>query len=369
MLSTMFKKAILYVKEVQDLGLFAAMANSQIYQLLIASSLYFVMLPFLGLLMTVLTLIDAYRLAKASNQNFDKWSSFIISSICTVCASVSLYGTAASLIWGFSFAAGPWLFLSSLLVGLSQQLFMLGLSVYRAYESARDPVQRLHYIQAVWQHAFITGLVIAITGAVVFLLLTPAAPLIGSISACTAIALTGMNMLWRVIPYHWKQAIKGQLNLGKPQVTEQPLVIDNLQLDDHLNVDANKENASHQRMFSHCDYSAEVRIRDLVSAQHYLREIIVHKIERLNLAVLNEKNGHKKSSLSDILWLLDEHDPISKNVLLKQYPQAFQSFWAEKGDVEQIVDAVLIFQDRYREQIILESEMAAIPDVPPNLSL
>ena len=81
-----------------------------------------------GVLLTFLAVINGYKLAKASNKNFDKWFQFIISAACAVLASVSLYGTALSTAYDMAFLAGPWYFFSSIVLASFHQLVMLGLN-------------------------------------------------------------------------------------------------------------------------------------------------------------------------------------------------------------------------------------------------
>ncbi|MGL5742058.1 MAG: hypothetical protein ACRCXC_05670 [Legionella sp.] len=92
------------------MALFATMIKVEWATAFSASPLYYVMLPFIGLLLTLSALINGYHLAKASNRNFDLWFLFVASVVCAALASVSLYGSAIAMALGFSFAAGPCFF-------------------------------------------------------------------------------------------------------------------------------------------------------------------------------------------------------------------------------------------------------------------
>ncbi|MDI1351733.1 MAG: hypothetical protein PSV35_03035, partial [bacterium] len=200
-------------------------------------------------------------------------------------------------------------------------------------------------------------------GAVVFVMLTPIAPAVGSAFALTAVVLTGVNLLWRMIPYNWKQAIKHALHLGKPQL------IENTHLDDALEAQndyaAEVSVGTYHRIFSQCDHSAEIKIRDLPAGINYLHHIINKKIDNFNKKPIphSEINIQKEELLSILRLSIDKPDPLSKRHLLEQYPLAFQSFWADKGEVEHIYDAVVVLKSKYLAQktAVLPTELGEVP--------
>lgn len=346
----LFQKAVLYIKEIQEAGLFALMANSRIFIIFSFTPLYYVMLPFIGLLVTVLAVMNGYHLAQASNKNFDKWFGFISSTTCAVLASVSLYGAALSTVYGVAFLAGPWFFLSSVVLASCHQLVMLVLNGYRAYESSEGSSQRMHYIQAALNNLFILGLLTAAVGTVAFVMLFPIAPILGTVFALTAASLTLVNILWRILPHNWKQSIKGLLHLGKPELLEQEPLHHSQESINIPDSSFNKE-VTHHRIFTRFDYSTQVKAMDLKAGEAYLQRLILRKIAVLQDDSLprDEKNNQKAEVITAVSLALTRHTAISKTTLLKQYPLAFQSFWAEKGDVEQLFDAALVLCDKYEQ--------------------
>lgn len=354
MLIRWIQRAVLHIKEIQDAGLFALMADSRIFIAFNGSPLYFVMLPFLGFLLTVMAVINGYYLAKSANKNFDKWFGFITSAICALLASISLYGAALATAYEFSFAAGPWFFLSSVVLVSLHQMVMLGLNSYRAYESLKGSVQRMHYIQAIINNLFNLGLAAAITGSIFFVMLFPVAPVLGSAFALTAVALTLLNMAWRLLPSNWKQMIKNILFLGKPEslaheeTTQCPELISNL--DKPLTGEE-----GYTRIFTRHDYSAEVKILGLIRGEEYLQNTITRKIASLSKSSLPEtdQNQQKLGFLNEIAYSLSQHVKIRKGDLLHKYPLAFQSFWTEKSDAEHIYDAAKILIAQYEEYTLL----------------
>ncbi|MCL9684375.1 hypothetical protein [Legionella maioricensis] len=350
------QRAVQYVKEVQDVGFFALMSDSRIFMFFTGTPLYYVMFPFMGFLLTISALFNGYHLAKARNKNLDQWFGFITSAVCAVLASISLYGAAISTAYGLSFAAGPWFFFSSVLVAAFHQLAMLGLNGYRAYESLQGSAQRMHYIQAVINNLFVLGLLTAVVGAVAFVMLFPVAPAVGSAFALTAVTFTLLNILWRFTPHNWKLSIKGLLHLGKPEPIEQEQPTESSELISTLDAGLQHDHLYH-RIFTRCDYSAVVKAMEPTAGEAYLQKIITRKIAVLQGSSAHEmeKNTQKAAFLADISSALNEHRAMNKKELLRTYPLAFQSFWADKGDVEQLFDAAKVLFDKRERQIILDA--------------
>lgn len=280
------QKAVLYTKEIQDIGLFAAMADSRFFLAFSASPLYFIMLPMIGLLISVLALINGYQLVKANNRTIDKWSQFLISSVCAVLASVSLYGAVVATALGLTFVAGPWLFFSSLLIASGHQLFMLGLNGYRAYECPQGSAQRMHYFQSTLNGLFILGLLSAVLGAVIFVMLLPIAPYVATACALTAAAFTVMNILWRLIPYNWKQTIKEHMNLGKPELLIQNKPSQSLALQ-NVSDSASSHEAKNHRLFT------EVLMKKANPVEHQIEKILLQTLRTTYYTVIGSSNDKK----------------------------------------------------------------------------
>lgn len=349
----LFSKSIMRIKDVYEAGLFAIMANKDIFTIFNGSPLYFAMLPILGVLSTITGLIKGYELVRAANKNFDQWFAFIASMLSAVLTSVSLYGAVIASYYEFSFALGPWFFLASVGVGFVHQLAMLGLNSYRAYEASNNLRQRMHYVQAAISNLFALGLLSAVAGAVTFVLLTPIAPVVGSIFAITAIGMTALNILWSIIPISWRRGIKSGVYLGKAELVleinehENPNIITSAL----LNVVDMAPPHSHQRIFSKEDYSAEIRVKPYKKGLDYLEKVMQHKIHALEASPKSEKNLEKKRLLKSVLHSLKKETDFSKLALSKSYPLAFQSFWAEKGEVEQIIDAAELLIIKRNDEI------------------
>jgi F0F1-type ATP synthase assembly protein I len=349
MLIGIFRKALFYMRGVQEVGLFALMSSARLFQLFNASPLFFVVLPMLGFLYTIQGILNGYELSKASNKNVDKWSNFFVSLSCSILSGISLYGAVVATALGVTFAAGPWFFFTSVLLAFAHQTTMLCLNAYRAYESWEDKGQRLHYLQALINNMYILGLVTAVIGSVVFVMLTPAAPVIGSICSLIAVAMTGFSMLWQIIPDSWKNPLKAQFFLVRDVEPEQDDCSSSHMLETtpvqrvHLEL-----NSGAVRIFSKCDYAAMISTKDNDAATSYLRQVIERKIALYKNQPVphQEKNRQKRSLLEHLKTNLNRDIPFSKEEILGEYPLAFQSFWAETGEVEQIVDALVLIQDR-----------------------
>ncbi|KTD73592.1 hypothetical protein [Legionella tucsonensis] len=347
MFVTHFQRAITYIREAQEIALFITLADARLSAIFRISPLFYIMLPFIGFLLTVNALINGYYLAKASNHNFDRWFLFTTSAACAVLASISLYGAAISMALGYSFAAAPWFLISSLIVAWGHQLVMLSLNLYRAFESPPNSIQRMHYIQAALSNLFTMTLLASALAAVVFTLLFPIAPAVGTLFALTAVLFTGLDILWRIAPYSLKQTIKGWFHLSKPDVTQDAIASQ----EEILKLKNLKEEANypkHYRIFTCCDYSAVIRTMALDAIKPYLVGLIQCKLQVLGQKadLQNDKIKDKISLLTTLLNVIENPREISKKDILARYPLAFQSFWSEKGEIEQIFDAVIVSQNR-----------------------
>ncbi|MFJ1267305.1 hypothetical protein ACD661_01900 [Legionella lytica] len=350
MLVNKFQKVITYIRETQEVALFSTMADTRWYSAFGGSPLFFIMLPFIGILLTLNALMNAYKLAQASNKNLDQWFNFIASATGAVLASISLYGAVLSAFMGLSFAAGPWFFLSSLSLAITHQTIMMGINFYRAYESEADRSQRMHHVQAALNNVFVLGLLSAVVGAVLFIMLLPSvAPTLGMVSAMSAAALTLFDMMWRTLPHNGKIWIKERLHLGKSELSQnnmQPRVAKGVRLDVE---EAQEINPNHHRLFTRFVYSNEVKGMTVEQAGNYLTHVIQRKINAYGddtIAPYDAKTNDKIIVLNKLITVISKKEDalVSKDALIAQSPLAFQSFWAEKGDVEQLVDAVMLFQ-------------------------
>ena len=83
-------------------------------------------------------------------------------------------------------------------------------------------------------------------------------------------------------------------------------------------------------------------------AKTYLQMVVQNKLNTLmqNREPQSKKIEDKIALLKDVLHAVKHHTEVSKEKLLEKHPLAFQSFWAEKGEVEQLFDACLVFQDK-----------------------
>ncbi|HHF7380603.1 TPA: hypothetical protein ACPSKF_001106, partial [Legionella anisa] len=347
MFVTHFQRAITYLREAQEIALFTILADARLSAIFRTSPLFYITLPFIGFLLTVNALINGYRLAKASNRNLDRWFLFAASAVCAVLASTALYGAAIAMAFGYSFTAAPWFFTSSLIVAWGHQFVMFGLNLYRAFESPPNSIQRMHYIQAALSNLFAMTLLASALGAVVFTLLFPIAPAVGTLFALTAVFLTGLDILWHVAPHALKRTIKGWFHLSKPDVAQDAIA----NQEEILKLKNLKEGEpKHHRMFTCHDYSAVIRTMEIGAIKPYLLKLIQNKLQILGQKVdpENEKIKDKVSLLIVLKNAIENPQEISKKEMLATYPLAFQSFWTEKGDVEQILDAVIVSQSRHR---------------------
>jgi hypothetical protein len=350
-----FQKLVTYIKEIQEVALFTTMFNAQWYFAFVAFPLFYIMMPFIGFLLAINAFINAYFLIKANNQNLNQWFNFITSLICAVLSNVSFFGAAVSVLLGITFNIGPWFFFSSLMVASIHQITMLMINFRRVYESLAGSDQRMHYIQAALNNLLMLTLFSAASGAVFFTLFFPTlVPLVGACFAICTVFLMGVNILWRMMPYNWRLGIKRFLNLGKHELNHACKSEENIK---SFPDKKEEKNPNHHRFFTRMDYSAKIKNMDVEAAKDYLIQIIFSKIAsyKSNEA---QKIQDKIAVLNEALDALKFGPKLAKRSLLKEYPLAFQSFWPEKGDVEQIIDAALTIQVNSQHKTCNNSQSA-----------
>ncbi|WP_158617406.1 hypothetical protein [Legionella sp. km772] len=341
------------------MALFAIMSDEDIFFIFNGSPLYFAMLPMIGLLSTILVVANAYELSKANNKNFDRWFGLIVSALCATLASISLYGSVIASYYELNFALGPWFFLASVAVAFTHQFALFSLNCYRAYESLSNSAQRMHYVQAAFNNAYHLGIIAAVAGALTFVMLTPIAPALGSACAITAVCMTAVNLLWKMLPASWRDKVKAHLELDKPKFGEEEVYHFPPDLKAEKKVHPESE-LSYQRLFTKRDYSAEIQHQSFSQGLNHLQKIIQEKINRYNAAALphSEKNEQKKALLLELKNSLNNDLCFSKRRLLHSYPLAFQSFWVEESEVESIVKAAYLLKDKYQALHIELEEQA-----------
>lgn len=357
MLLNALKKAVAYIKEIQDVGLFMTMSNSRWYASFSGSPLFYVMFPFIGVLFTVSAIINGYQFSKAHNKNFDKLFDLTITALCAVLASISLLGAVIAASAGTVFIAGPWLFLASASLALVSQLFMAALQGYRAYEANRNSAQRMHYIQAALNHLFTSILLTAVIGCITFIMLTAAAPLFGTACAAVATALSASSIIWRILPTNLKTTIKSGIGLAKPTPAEELAAQRNQsQISTSMEQEQLLPVLNYPRFFSHNDYTATINEYSFQEGRQYLLELIAGKLEKLSDLDKSDHIVQKIQSLNQLSFSLNNNLCISKSKSLTDYPLAFQSFWMDKGEIEHIVDAAVTLQQKYLPLIMAEEQ-------------
>lgn len=85
---------------------------------------------------------------------------------------------------------------------------------------------------------------------------------------------------------------------------------------------------------------------DQVVAEGYLRQLILSKMDLLRPKIKgSEKNTQKLQLLSELLSSLDSNHVLIREDVLINYPSVFESFWSKTGEVEQLYNAVIRFNN------------------------
>jgi|GEM_PF-6510887 len=213
----------LLIKDHLNMMLFLEMSNAQWIMAFNASPVSLGILPILATSMLVISAIQIYQFYKQKNKSVDGWINTIGGTLASVLANISIYGGIVAVWAGVSFAAGPWIFLAAASVGLVNQAVMFALHMKRAIQSPENSVQRMEHVQATIHHALMLIMCAVIVTSVVFVMLTPAAPMVGTVFSLLVVSLIAAAMIWRCLPHERKLAIKAFFGMGKPEEAEEVL--------------------------------------------------------------------------------------------------------------------------------------------------
>ncbi|MCC5791837.1 MAG: hypothetical protein JJT82_04405 [Legionellaceae bacterium] len=331
-----FRQFFLNMKEFPELLFYGAMARQSWYIWLGASPLLLILLPLISVSLAGMAILDIYQLIRAPNKNLDKWLSAFIASVCTVLAGISIFSLVLGTIFGFSFAAGPWFFLSSVSVFFASTVFNMALSLLRSLESPAHSPQQMHFVQRLISQLNMLLTSASVIGSVCFVILFPVSTPLAAAFASACVALTAINIAWRFTPEVYRETIKDWLGFTKP--VSEGIVVERINPDKGLsevNTKLKVQEASGVipwRFFTAPDYRSQMlalppeQRLDFFSdkLQRYQQRLeasanpptrVQSKIAALKEMRLNLQACQEKKPLTAIDW--------------QKFPQIAQSFWRE----------------------------------------
>ncbi len=324
--------AMLLFREALQSIMFSAMSNRFWFEIFNDSPISLANKGLLSFTTLMLALFQLYFFYYSPNKNIDGWLTISSALTGSILSSIAMYGAILSSILSFTFAAGLWFFMAGLLVGLLTQLILLGINFYRSFEAEPGSAQRKHYQQAALYNGFKMIQIALSIIALVFTLIIPVTPIVAAISCFAVVGLIAAHIAWRFGPSHAKQEIKQMISLGKPSGKKEK----------------DQNNSTHyRRFFTARDYISEINVLSSdKDKQETLHLAITKKLDTLKAIPTRSKKTQSKINLLKSLLnpLNGEGELPSKLPSHKNYPGAFQSFWREKSDVEQLYDAVMKFR-------------------------
>ena len=339
------------VKETGESGLFTIFSNRAWLQAFNSSPYHFMLMPIMGLTFIINALIDWHQLKKAANKNFLVLLGVGASTLSAMAANASIIGTLTADFLGVSFAAGPWLFIAAISIGIATNALLLGLNIYQAANAPENSSERSHHTQAAINNVFTMLTLTAIMATISVVLISPIGTIAAAAIASTAVALTVANLAWRLIPHDTKLSLKAFFGFKKP-INEFEIQESANKVLDNQATELPKPKAV-SSLFAQGYRMHEVKqilsTGDLKKATSYLNDTISQKIVQLT-AKTDKKSLHKLALLKHMQLFLthpNEAYLASKSEALVAHPQAFQSTWRVKGDVEDIYDAVSLLKTQY----------------------
>lgn len=221
------RQLFLNLKEFPELGLFGSMTSRSI-NAVIGIPVGLVLMPLIAVALFGLAILDIYTLIRAPNKNIDKWLQAFVGSLCALLAGTSISSFVLGNLFGFTFVAGPWFFLSSVLVFSLYNIFNMGLTFFRLFEAPMGSPQQKHYIQRLIFQLNMMITAAAIIGCVFTVILFPVSAPLATFFAVLTVVMTVGNIAWRFMPESYKETIKGWFGLAKGE-TETVKIVEQLQ--------------------------------------------------------------------------------------------------------------------------------------------
>lgn len=211
------------LKDSQLLIFFMCVCNAQWLSAFNASPLSVVVNMLIATPLLVLAVTQLYALYKEKNRSLELWLNTIGLLIAAIASNIAIYSMTLTAWAGLSFAAGPWIFFGTMMLGVVQQISLFVVHAVKAYQAPENSVLRRHHQQAMFEHARMLALAGTSLIAVVFAMFTPAAPVVATVFAALTVSLLVASIVWSLLPHERKLQVKAFFGFEKPcQEDEQP---------------------------------------------------------------------------------------------------------------------------------------------------
>lgn len=220
-------QGLMFVRDIQLAVIFMEMLNAEWLTAFSASPVALVVQPVLCLSLLMLAALQIRQLYKAEKRPLSMYLAVLFGVTCALLSNVSTVGGILTVWAGMAFAAGPWIFLSSLSLALLMQagffLWRLGKAL-----SCADPEERKQHIEAAIGHAVAgTQLAFCIL-ATMFTIFFPISAPVSAVFSALVVSMVLGQMLWSVLPEDYKQSVKSWVGLGtgkdESHESEEPVV-------------------------------------------------------------------------------------------------------------------------------------------------
>ena len=325
------RQFFLNMKEFPEVIFYGTMARQSWFVWMGASPLLLILMPMIALSLAGMAVLDIYLLIQAPNKNLDRWLRAVVAAMCTLLAGTSISSLMLGAMFGFTFAAGPWIYLSSVLLFGVSTFFNLGLSLRRVLESPANSPQRMHFLQGLIRQLNVLATVASVIGCVLFVLLFPVSVPLASFFAISCTGMILMNIVWRFMPESYRERVKSWVGLVKPAYERVDECNDSALIGE-TKPPCPSTVAFMPRLFTAPHYLAQ--LRSLEEQRHipFLKTCLQQYQERLqNTQTDAVRVQSKRSCVSEMLEnliRLEKDEPIHC-LKTEQYEELYQSFWRE----------------------------------------
>ncbi|OGO92637.1 MAG: hypothetical protein A3F10_00300 [Coxiella sp. RIFCSPHIGHO2_12_FULL_42_15] len=198
------------VKESAESVLFIFLANKQFFEYFNHSLLHVILMPILGVALTVDAIIESTAFYRNQNKNFGAIVNLTTTWVAAALVDTVVVGTLAL----SSFALGPYLFLAALGAMMLRTLTNLSTNIQK-YKRETDPNLKKSYAQAAALNLVSAIGISLITVFVIGVMISPIAPMATMGLGIAASLFTVLLVAWKLVPTSFRHSIKSCHSLFK----------------------------------------------------------------------------------------------------------------------------------------------------------
>lgn len=212
------QKSNTLVREAAEIALFSFFTQPKWFEFFDTSVVSQILLPIIGAAFVANATLQWVNFAQ---QEVKTKEQFIGASIATVQATLIATAIIGKVAVG-AFAAGPFLFLAGLGIGILHNLALTGVNFAKGFKAEKGSDLRSHHLQAAIRNLVTIATLALVIATISTVMIVPAGPAVMLGLATTTVVLTALNFLWNTLSKDAKNPIKQAIGI-KPKISQSKL--------------------------------------------------------------------------------------------------------------------------------------------------